>query len=100
MWHWLLVLFAGSYGQAFATRRSLKRTLLHSGKLDLVAAAAALTWLVRHRCVRSRMEALERAHFETVVFLALRWDAIQRVAAGLLKNGSLTARQVRALAQI
>jgi len=100
MWNWLLVLFAGSYGQAFATRRSLKRTFLHSGKLDLVAAAAALTWLVRHRYVRSRMEALERMHFETVVFLALRWDAIQRVAAGLLKDGRLTARQVRALARI
>ena len=65
-----------------------------------MAAAPAIAWLVRHRYVRSRMEALERVHFETVVFLTLRWDAIQRVAAGLLKNGSLTARQVRALAQI
>ena len=55
---------------------------------------------MRHRCVRSRMEALERMHFETVVFLALRWDAIQRVAAGLLKDRRLTARQVRALARI
>jgi hypothetical protein len=28
------------------------------------------------------------------------WDAIERVAAGLLKEGCLTARQLRALAQI
>ena len=61
---------------------------------------SSITWLVRHRYVRSRMEALERMHFETVVFLALRWDAIQRVAAGLLKDRRLTARQVRALARI
>jgi hypothetical protein len=40
------------------------------------------------------------AHAETLVFLMLRWDAIQRVAAGLLKDGRLTARQVRALARI
>jgi hypothetical protein len=100
MWNWLLVLFAGSYGQAYATRRSLKRTFVHSGKLDLEAAAPAVNWLVHRSYVRSRMEALERVHFETVVFLALRWDAIQRVAAGLLKDGRLTARQVRALAQI
>ena len=100
MWNWLLVLFSGSYAQAYATRGSLRRTFLHSGKLDLVEAAPAINWLVRHRYVRSRMEALERVHFETVVFLVLRWDAIERVAAGLLKDGRLTARQVRALARI
>jgi len=47
MWNWLLVLFAGSYAQAFETRRSLTRTVLHSGKLDMAAAAPAVAWLVR-----------------------------------------------------
>ena len=46
------------------------------------------------------MEALFRVHIETLAFLALRWSAIERVAAGLLKDGKLTARQVRALARI
>src|SRR5215471_3693133 len=47
MWKWLVVLFAGSYAQALATRRSLKRTMLHSGKLDLREAAPVVTWLVK-----------------------------------------------------
>lgn len=94
MLNWCLVLFAGSYAQALASRRSLKRTLLNSGKLDLEEAAAALTWLVRRGYARSRMEALARVHYETLAFLALRWEAIERVSAGLLKDGRLTARQV------
>jgi hypothetical protein len=100
MLNWLLVLFAGSYAQAFETRRSLARTVLHSGKLDMQAAAPAVAWLVRHGYARTRMEALRRVHAETVLFLMLRWVAIERVAAGLLKDGKLTARQVRALARI
>jgi hypothetical protein len=98
MWGWCLVLFAGSYAQALASRRSLKRTLLQSGKLE--EAAPALLWLVRRGYARSYMEALARVHYETLAFIALRWDAIERVSAGLLKDGRLTARQVRALAQI
>jgi hypothetical protein len=35
--------------------------------------APAVTWLVRHDYVRNRMEALVRVHYETLVFLALRW---------------------------
>jgi hypothetical protein len=34
------------------------------------------------------------------MFLAFRWDAIERVSAALMKDGRLTARQVRALARI
>jgi hypothetical protein len=74
--------------------------MLHSGKLDLEEAAPAITWLVRRGYARSRMEALFRVHIETLAFLALRWGAIERVSAGLLKDGKLTARQVRALARI
>jgi hypothetical protein len=95
MWNWCLVLFAGSYAQSFASRRSLSRTLFHSGKLDLEEAAHAITWLVRLGYASSRMEALARVHWETLMFLA-----IERVSAGLLKDGRLTARQVRALARI
>ena len=98
MWNWCLVLFAGSYAEALASRRSLKRTLLNSGQLDLEEAGPALTWLVRHGYVSSRMEALARIHYETLVFLGLRWGAIECVSAGLLKDGRLTARQVRVLA--
>lgn len=47
-----------------------------SGKLDFEEAAPAIA--------------------QILMFLALRWDAIARVAAGLLKDGKLTARQVRA----
>jgi len=97
--NWCLVLFAGSYAQAFASRRSLERTVLHSGKLDL-QEAPAIAWLVRRGYARTRMEALMRVHLETLMFLALRWDAIERVSAGLIKDGRLTARQVRALARI
>ena len=100
MLNWLLVLFAGSYAQAFATRRSLTRTVLYSGKLDMQTAAPAVAWLVRHGYARTCMEALRRVHSETMIFLSLRWDSIECVAAGLLKDGKLTARQVRALARI
>jgi hypothetical protein len=100
MWNWCLVLFAGSYAQAFVSRRSLARTLMNSGKLDLEEAAPAVAWLVRHGYVSNPMEALWRVHGETLAFLALRWDSIERVAAGLVKDGKLTARQVRALAQM
>jgi hypothetical protein len=55
---------------------------------------------VRRGYARTRMEALRRVHAETLVFLMLRWDAIERVAAGPLKDSRLTARKVRALAQI
>ena len=82
MWNWLLVLFAGSCGQARATRRSLERVMLHSGKLDLQEAAPAIAWLVRRGYVRTRMDALARVHFETLLFIALRWNAIERVSAG------------------
>jgi hypothetical protein len=64
------------------------------------AAAPAIAWLVRRGYASSRMEALVRVHHETLVFLTLRWDAIERVSAGLLKGGRLTARQVRTLARI
>ena len=37
-------------------------------------------------------------HAATLAFLLFRWDAIERVAAGLLKDGRLSARRVRALA--
>jgi hypothetical protein len=74
--------------------------MLHSGKLDHREAAPAVAWLVRRGYVRTRMDALARVHFETLVFIALRWDAIERVSAQLLKDGRLTARQVRALARI
>lgn len=100
MLNWLLILFAGSYAQAFETRRSLARTVLHSGKLDMQAAAPAVAWLVRHGYARTRLEALRRVHAETVLFLMLRWVAIERVAGGLMEHGRLTARQLRALAQI
>jgi hypothetical protein len=100
MWNWCLVLFAGSYAEAFETRRSLARTLRTSGKLDLESAAPAVAWLVRRGYARTRMEALRRVHAETLVFLMLRWDAIERVAAGLLKDGRLTARRVQGLARI
>jgi hypothetical protein len=86
MWKWCVVLFAGSYAEAFETRRSLARTLRTSGKLDLEAAAPAVAWLVRRGYARTRMEALRRVHAETLVFLMLQWDAIERVAAGLLKG--------------
>lgn len=99
MWNGLLILFAGSYSQAYASRRSLTRTLFSSGDLDRKEAATAIAWLVRRDYVRDRKEALDRVHQETVVFLLLRWDAIERVAAGLLKAGRLSSRQVRALAQ-
>ncbi len=100
MWKWLLVLFAGSYAQAFETRRSLARTIRTSGKRDLEAAAPAVVWLVRKGYARTRMAALRRVHADTMVFLVLRWDAIDRVAAALLKDGKLTARQLRAAARM
>src|SRR5262249_47429648 len=83
MWSWLLVLFAGAYGQAFATRRSLKRTMLHSGKLDMQEAAPVVTWLVKRGYAPTRMAVLRRTHAATTAFLLFRWDAIERVAAGL-----------------
>jgi hypothetical protein len=100
MWKWLLVHFAGSYAQAFASRRSLWRTFKYSGKLDLAEAAPAVSWLVKHCYVRTRMEVLRRVHAATLAFLMFRWDAIDRVATGLLKDGKLSARRVRSLARI
>lgn len=100
MWNWLLVLFAGSYAQAQASRRSIGRTLLKSGKLDLEEAASAIIWLVRHGHVRDPLEAWFRVHQETVLFLEKRWEAIERVAGGLLKEGKLSGRQVRTLARM
>jgi len=100
VWNWLLVLFAGSYAQAAASRRSLRQTVKYSGKLDFEAAVPAVAWLVRRGYVRTRMEALRRVHTATLAFLMFRWDAIERVADGLLKDGRLTARRVRALARI
>jgi hypothetical protein len=100
VWNWLLVLFAGSYAQAFASHRSLWQTFKYSGKLDLEEAAPAVSWLVRRGYVRSRKEVLRRVHAATLAFLLLRWDAIERVAGALLRHGRVSARQVRALARI
>jgi hypothetical protein len=46
------------------------------------------------------MAVLRRTHAATAAFVVFRWDAIERVSAGLLERGRLTARQVRALARI
>jgi hypothetical protein len=100
VWKRLLVLFAASYAQAFASRRSLWRTFRYSGKLELEEAAPAISWLVQRGYVRNRTEALRRVHAAALAFLLLRWDAIDRVAAGLLKDGRLSARQLRVLAQL
>jgi hypothetical protein len=99
-WKWLLVLFAGSYARAFASRRSLWRTFKYSGKLELEEAAPAINWLVRRGYVRSRTEALRRVHAAALAFLLLRWDAIERVAARLLEEGRLSARLVQELARL
>ena len=98
MWKWLLVLFAGSYAEAFVTRRSPTRTLMTSGKRDLDRAEPAIAWLVARGHAGKSLEVLTRAHVATCVFLAPRWDAIERVGAALLEDGRLTARQVRKLA--
>jgi hypothetical protein len=47
-----------------------------------------------------RMAVLRRTHAATAAFVVFRWDAIERVSAGLLERGRLTVRQVRALARI
>jgi len=94
------VLFAGSYAEAAASNRSLRRIVEHSGKLDFEAAVPAVAWLVRRGYVRTRLEALRRVHVATLAFLMFRWDSIARVADGLLKEGRLSARRVRALTQI
>jgi len=100
IWKWLLVLFAGSYAQAFMSRRSFARTIKTFGKLDLKEAARAIRWLVQRGYARNSLLALERVHWETFAFLALRWDAIERVADALHERGRLTARQVRSLAEL
>jgi hypothetical protein len=46
---------------------------------------------------RSRLLALERVHFVTAAFVALRWDAIERVANELLQREHLTAHRVQKL---
>jgi hypothetical protein len=71
-WSWRLVLFAGSYAQAFVSRRSLTRTVRHSGKLDMETATPGISWLVRRGHARTRMEALVRVHSATLAFLAFR----------------------------
>lgn len=100
MWTWLLVLFAGSYAQAFASRRALDRVLITSGRLDLKEARPAIDWLVARGHAESSLEVLARVHLATCLFLALRWGAIERVARELRRSGRLTGRQVRALAGI
>jgi hypothetical protein len=99
MWTWLLVLFAGSYAQALAEKRSLHRTLITSGKLDLQQAKPAIDWLVDRGHARRSVDVLTRIHFSTCAFLTVRWDAIERVAIALMAQGRLTARQVRALVE-
>lgn len=96
---WLLCLFAGSYAEACASRRSLARTLRTSGKLDLEEAEPAIQWLVRRGHARRSLDVLMQTHFATCAFLALRWDSIERVAAALLENGRLSASRVRQLVQ-
>jgi hypothetical protein len=99
MWTWLLVLFAGSYAQAFVSGRSLERVLITSGRLDLKEAKPAIDWLVTRGYAGSSLDVLGRTHLATCAFLALRWEAIERVAVALLRSHRLTARQVRALAR-
>lgn len=96
---WLMCLFAGSYAEAFASRRSLPRTLRTSGKLDLEEAEPAIKWLVRRGHARRSVDVLMQTHLTTCAFLALRWDAIERVASALIENGRLSARQVRQLSE-
>lgn len=96
---WLLCLFAGSYAEACASRRSLARTLRTSGKLDLEEAEPAIQWLVRRGHARRSLDVLMQTHFATCAFLALRWDSIERVAAARLENGRLSASRVRQLVQ-
>jgi len=86
--------------QAFASRRSLWLTFKHSGKLDLQKAAQAVARLVRHGHARNRMEVLRRVHAATLALLLPRWDAIDCVAAGLLKDGKLSARRMRTLPRL
>ena len=100
MWNWLLILSAGPYAQAYSSRRSLTRKVLNSWKLDLEEATPAIGWLVRHGYARDRKETLSHVHQESVIFLLLHWDAVARVAARLLKDRRLSARQVRRLAQL
>jgi len=99
MWTWLLVLFAGSYAQAFATRRSVHRVLITSGRLDLREAKPAIDWLVKRGHASSSLEALARVHIDACWFIALRWPAIERVAGELLRTGRLTGRRVKVLAR-
>jgi hypothetical protein len=98
VWNWILVLFSGSYAEAFVSGRRLDRVAITSGKRDFEEAAPAVAWLVRRGYVRNPIEVLIRAHSATLIFLALRWNAIECVAAALLRDGRLTGRRVRALA--
>lgn len=98
MWKWLLCLFAGSYAEAFVMRRSLVRTMFTSGKRDFEYAEPAIRWLVAHGYAAKSLEVLTRNHVATCAFLAMRWDAIERVAQELSRRGRLTGRQVRKLA--
>jgi hypothetical protein len=73
LWKWCLLLFAGSYAEAFETRRSFARTLRTSGKLDLEAAAPAVAWLVRCGYARTRIGSAEaRSHGDAGVSDAAR----------------------------
>lgn len=69
-----------------------------AGRRDLAEAGPAIAWLVKRGHAPSRLAALERVHIETAWFVAARWDAIERVAAALRRDGWLSGRQVRALA--
>jgi hypothetical protein len=97
-WSRVLCLLAGSYAESLVGRRSLARVLTTSGTDDLEEAARWLGWLVAHRHARNLRAAYDRAHRDTLAFLAMRWGAIELVAAELRGTGRLTGRQVRKLA--
>jgi hypothetical protein len=91
-------MFAGSYAEACVSRRPLAAILKTSGAGDLEQAAPAVAWLAARCPGRTRRATLDRAHQQTFGFLLVRWSAIERVAAALLRSYRLTARQVLALA--
>jgi hypothetical protein len=94
-WDSLIVTLSGAYAEARICKRSRAIVCMTSGREDFEEARQAVDWLTARGYANSREGAWDRAERETLEFMRARWPDIERVAAGLLQRGKLTAREVR-----
>lgn len=96
-WNAAVHCLAGPYAEARAAKCSRATAIWRGGLDDMAHAKKIIEHLVANGFSRSEDDAWERADAHADDFLTEHWQAIERVALGLIERGRLEAPEVSEL---